>query len=348
MERKGGSTMWKYILAVVFVLAIGMHDLMAGAVITSGRIAIGVNDEGHLNVPAGTNGISTQAPEVGIAYDFSGAGDWQDATAPGCLCEGWGVSGNGISGYANVSSDGGAVNLTVDSFTSDASSITSSVHLTSLPGLSVTQAYSPSSEAPGALFVNNVTITNTTGADMTDVRYVRVMDWDIPPTEFDEYVTIVGTATTTDLAVSHDDGFESADPLAATDPLDPATLDVDFEDNGPDDHGAYFRFDFGDLADGESKEFSIYYGGAANEADMLSALGAVGIELFSLGQSNSGSTPGNDLPTYAFGFKGVGGDIVLPPPDGTPVPEPGTFMLMGIGLAGLGAVARRRLKKEKK
>jgi type IV pilus assembly protein PilY1 len=327
-------------LTVLFLLAAaGAPEARAGAVIVSGSIALGVNDQGHLNTVDPTGAVSTVNASGGaVGLAFSGIdGSFRDATAPGCLCEGWGVSGSGHSGYASVDS-GGISNLTVDSFTSSASSITSSVHLTSLPGLTVSQVYAPSVAAPLALFEDKVTITNLTGAPITELRYVRVMDWDIPTTEFSEFVTIKGTATTFLLEKSHDDGFETPNPLASTTPIDPTTEDVDFTDNGPNDHGAYFRFMFGDLAAGESYTFSIFYGAAESEAAMLAALSAVGIELFSLGQSSTADGPSLGTPaTFAFGFKGVGGTAILPT-----VPEPGTVLLLGAGIAGLLCWRRRR------
>lgn len=309
----------------------------AGAVITSGNIALGVNAEGHLNTldPTGAVSTSNAGGYVGIAYKFAD-GTWRDATSPGCLCEGWGVSGSGSSGYANVSTDGGANNLTVDSFTSSASSITSKVSLTSGAALSVSQTYAASVAAPGKLFENKVVISNTGATTITDVRYVRVMDWDIPPDEFNEYVTIKGTATTTQLEKSHNNGFNTANPLNDFGPRNPATVDADFVDNGLDDHGAYFRFLFGDLAAGESKEFSIFYGATGTEVDMINALNAAEVELYSLGQW-SGDPTGGTPATYAFGFKGVGG-VIQPPA----VPEPGTILLLGSGLVGLAFWRKRR------
>lgn len=80
-----------------------------------------------------------------------------DATAPCCLCEGWGVSatlvgGGAVSESANKNG-GGATNLTVESFITDAgagtgSFATSVVSLTDTPGLLVEHAYSVSDAAP--------------------------------------------------------------------------------------------------------------------------------------------------------------------------------------------------------
>ena len=92
------------------------------------------------------------------------------------------------------------------------------------------------------------------------------MDWDVPPTEFNEYVTIKGTATTTFLELSHDDGFATVRSARCPPARSIAgTTDVDFTDNGPNDHGAYFRFNFGTLADNAKREFDIFYGAAGTE-----------------------------------------------------------------------------------
>lgn len=329
----------------------GQQIALAQAIIshTNGDVILGVNAEGHLNVDnsVGTPNVSNSS-RTGLGFDFGG-GDYRDATSPGCFCEGWGVSATvaavGVSGYANVDIDG-VVNLSVDSFMSTASTATSMVHLTGTPGLTVTQAYSPGAGlagGAGALFRDDVTITNTTGGTIDDVRYVRVMDWDVPPTEFSEFVTILGTGTTTLLERSHDNGFDTANPLSEFGPINAATADVDFVDDGPNDHGAYFRFNFGSLEDGESATFSIFYGAAENEAAANMLVGLESLELFSYGQSNDGGSPGNSLPTYIFGFSGVGGEPIIPPPPPTSgLPEPGTLLLLGGGLLGLALWRRRR------
>ncbi|HEX2854152.1 MAG TPA: PEP-CTERM sorting domain-containing protein [Opitutaceae bacterium] len=333
---------------IAALLGAGLQSAHAGAVIINpaGTVALGINDAGHLNFSSAVNPSNASATGLSI---ITPAGVRLDATAPGCLCEGWGVSGNGVAGYANVSTDGGVNNLTVDTFSSTATTATSNVHVTSLPTLSVSQVYTPATEAGASdvLYKDTVTITNTGAATITDVRYVRVMDWDVPPTEFSEYVSIVGTASTTLLQRSHNDGFETANPLVNGSPITASTLNSDFTDLGVLDHGAYFRFGFGNLAAGESKTFSIYYGAAFSETQALNALGAVGIELYSLGQSSTPNGPDLGLPyTFAFGFKGVGGIVVVPPgPESGAVPEPGTYGLIGAALLGAAVYFRRRQTK---
>ncbi len=328
MKKRLMNGMIGAVVALV-VLAGSARSVWAGAVITSGPVTLGIGTLGNLG--DGTFG--------GTGLSLAGVGD---AIAPGCFCEGWGVAGNGKSGYADIAVDG-FVNLTGDSFGSTATTATSMVHLTSLPDLQVTQAYAPSAGAPTALFEDTVTIKNASGTtSLTDVRYRRVMDWDIPPTVFHEFVTIAGLPAT-NIIFTNDDGFDTANPLSV--PTSPGGdlfgcgTSVNFTDCGPSDHGAHFDFKFDDLNPGDSKTFSIFYGAAYSEAAALAALGSVGAEGLSLGQFSgdpTGGTPG----TYIFGFKGVGGT----PIGTTPViPEPGTLSLLTLGFAGIGFGARKRL-----
>ena len=177
-------------------------DANAGAVIfnslnpTSQTVALGVNDQGHLNTRDGN--VVTNASATGIALNFGDAvsPDYRDATSPGCLCEGWGLAvtlngglGDRVSGFAGVDS-GGIGGLTGGTFGATTTSATSLVSLFEEPRISITHEYGVSL-APNT-FQGNVTIRNNSAETITDVVYRRAMDWDVPPTEFSEFVTHQG------------------------------------------------------------------------------------------------------------------------------------------------------------
>jgi type IV pilus assembly protein PilY1 len=333
--------------ALVFAPVVSAQAILES---TSGgnSVALGVDLYGQLNVANFVGGSSvgaTNAGAVGISFYMpaganggASAAGYYDATSPGCLCEGFGVSatdGSAVSHTSYANNAAGIFNLTSASFTSSATDITATAHLTTLPGLSV--EHHSFVNTAGTLFETRVTITNGTGAAITDLRYARAMDWDVPFSEFHEYVTHIGVATTTELETSHDNGFASGNPLDPSFEIAGGTTNVDFSDVGPYDHGSFFIFNFGGLGIGESKEFSIFYGAAPTEAGMLSALAAAGAELVSLGQSGtfSTSTTIGDPVTYGFGFSGVGG-LVIPS-----VPEPGSLVIWGAGMLSLVRLRRR-------
>jgi len=276
-----------------------------GAIIDNGLIQLGVHDEGHLNVPDGTPSSGTGTTFVGLRYVPTNA----EATAPGCLCEGWGVADaiSGVTGSANEDG-GGVINIAPISYVSAASTAVSVVQIGST--FEVTHDYHPSPVTPNVYEVV-VTVENISGAGV-DLRYRRVMDWDVEPTAFAEFVTIQGTAGAANVLFASDDGFAPADPLAG-----PSSINFtgDAIDDGPLDHGALFDFGFGLLPAGDSFTFTTFYGAAATEGEALGALAAVGAEVYSLGQPNTPDGPTGGMPnTFIFGFKGVGG---------TPLCEPG-------------------------
>jgi len=309
----------------------------------NGRVAIGVNATGYLDTNAAAlGGPRTQGSGglLGIAYDFAGIGGrtgFQDALSPGCLCEGLGVAGNGAGSYVNGSFGNSGITYVSDTFV-PGTSHTSVVN--GAAGLTVTQVVTRSAETgTGALFQAAVTIANTTAATVSDVMYARVMDWDVPVTEFREYVTHAGVSLggTSNLLRATDNGFATGNPITGlSDPGIAAAPNTNGDQGGIADHGSLFVFGFGDLAAGASTTFNIFYGAGRDLSDAISLLTQVGAELYSLGQSSVGGVRGDDRPTYIFAFNGVG----LPPV--TTVPEPATLGLFGLGLFGLAAARRRR------
>ncbi|MGN2393045.1 PEP-CTERM sorting domain-containing protein [Pelomicrobium sp. G1] len=358
----------KTVLTLAFVAGgLGLAGTaQAGAFITNGTITLGVNDEGHLNVfptDAGVVGtypgvsLSGTTP-VGLRYNPTGA----ESTAPGCVCEGWGagIVSLGVSGYANRAVDG-IVNLSLVSFSATASTATSVVDIlgaSGAPVLRVTHFYHPSPSVN--LYQVDVTIQNLSGMDLAagDLVYRRVMDWDVEPTAFSEFVTIqgvpalLGVANGNNVRRTGNNGFDTANPLTtfgATIFGGACTaaelLNSNFTDCGPADHGAVFDFEFEALANGASRSFVTYYGAAGTEADADAARALVGAGLYSYGQCDSSSDSScshiTGAPnTFIFAFGATGGVLEPPPPTG--VPEPGSLALVGLGLMGLAALRSRK------
>ena len=312
-----------YLAIAAMILA---PSLAPAAVITNGTVSLGVNDLGQLN-----------ADGIGLVY----APNNHEATIHGCECEGWGVGigETGQSGYANNSL--GIAGLTSVSFTSNGTGAVSTVTVDGTD-LRVTHIFAPATETAN-LYRVSVRIENLGKTDIADLRYTRTFDWDVDPTPFSEFVTIQGVATTPSVLSASNNGFLSSDPFGSRSTLGASG---DFVDVGPFDHGANFDFGFGALLGGATYDFDIFYGAAGTEADILAALGAVGVELYSLGQSEGDplglgtDASGNPTSTFAFGFKGVGGVIIVDPPAPIPVPASGLLLISALGAFGL----RRRTK----
>lgn len=304
------------------------------------KIAIGVNPRGHLNTSKEEDGgpnIVNNAGYTGVAFQFAIGGvksrlasggtlsasenRWQDATAPGCQCEGWGAGGvdkfgRQFHGYANASS--GISNVTVKSFTFDLTSIESITTINDSagnPALEVKHVYGPSPIATDTLFEVTISITNIAGYKITDVRYNRSMDWDIPPSEFSEVVSAVGvdasvaTGKLPRVLMSGNNGFMRPNPFNSAGSHNRGKGTGDFDRYGPRDHGFTATFGFGELLCGENHNFISYYGAAENRTTLEAALASESIPLYSIGESKP--TASSDV-SYAWGFKGVSGTALAP------------------------------------
>ena len=296
-------------------------SMASAAIVDNGTIQLGIDTLGQLNVSDPTNPSATGLTVTGLRDLRTN----YEATADGCLCEGWGagIGETGENGFANNAY--GTSNLTSVSFTSDATSATSVVDVGS--EIRVTHTFAPATETNN-LYRVHVTMENISGGDIADLRYTRAMDWDIEPTAFDEFVTIGGTAAASNVLYADDNGFTTGNPF---DHPGAIFASGDQVDTGPGDHGARFDFGFGQLLVGDSFSFDIFYGAAPTEVAALNSLNAVGAEVYSLGQSVNdmgGDTRGYS--TFIFGFSGVGGHVVPP----VPVPASAFLLLGGLGMLG--------------
>jgi hypothetical protein len=342
-------------LVGLVVAAYGDRSLQAAAtppeaIIDNGTVQLGLNPEGHLIVSFGTMSRPDMAPsengstdQVGLRYMPTNG----EALAPGCDCEGWGVSGdtgaetefsgfttgpNGTAGSSNlvvVSGSGGTGVTNTSGHTDTTHSVGSAFKsvVTTAGRLRVTHDIHPSSASPN-LYEINVTVQNVSFSAVSDARYRRVMDFDVPPTTFHEHVEIHIPPTFDGILFrATTDGFRSADPLAPPGPFvgsPPTKLGYEAGDptdynGGPTDQGALFDLDLGPLAglseadplqSGEAKAFTIYYGAAANRTEALKALSAVGATAYALGISSTSFDPAapanNNDNVFIFGYGETG------------------------------------------
>ena len=301
-----------------------------GAVVSNGVVQLGVTKWGDLNYDCSGNG-DVDCPDGSAAGGTSVVGIRfvplnTDATADGCPCEGWGAAdaASGLTGYANQSA--GNDNVTPVSLiaTPTTAVVTTDISDGNLPGfeLRVVHDYHPSTVSPN-LYEATVRITNIGTENVGDLRYRRVMDWDIEPTPYNEWVTIANTGASRQLLFDSDGGFASSDPLSGPSYMESQSVCgsgytglCEFSNLGsggvypdqtyPSDHGALFDFGFGELTPGQTRIFQTYYGAAPSRAVAESAVAAQGIGVYSLGEPDCGAN-GNDggLCTGLDPFDGV-------------------------------------------
>jgi autotransporter-associated beta strand protein len=270
--------------------------LSAGAVITNGTVELGVNDTGTLI-------YGGESPD-GIGLKYLPSGREALAWVPWALCEGWGVAdanNTTVDGWSDTAY--GSYNLSTPTFTHTNSTATSVVSV--LGALQVTHTFVPS-PVTSDLYQIDVQIKNISQTAIGDLRYRRVMDWDVDPTIKFECVSVFGTSSA--LLYDNNNGFAQPDPLIHFDPIPQFPDDVgEFISmcydtyHGYHDIGSLFDFHFGSLAAGDTCAFTLFYGAAGSKADAQAALAAVGSEVSSIAWSVD--DPVNGTPsTFAFGF----------------------------------------------
>jgi hypothetical protein len=185
------------------------------------------------------------------------------------------------------------------------------------PALRVTHWVHPSIESRN-LYAVDVTIESLLeGEGITDLRYRRVVNWQVPPTPGEELTTVAGCCGNAN-GNPDDDPAGAADRLFradwsglghSTDPLDQSGTfsSANVTDAGPRNGGGTFDLAFGAVEPGEPVRFRLYYGAAGSEAEAETALAAAGVEAYLLGQPSSAATSGAPN-TFMFAISGIGGE----------------------------------------
>jgi hypothetical protein len=270
-------------------------------VISNGTVSLGVNPTGNLIVGTPSTGVpGAPSTGVGLRYVPTDA----EALAIAVPTEGWGVAAGAVAGYANRA-QGAPFNMTVHSFIRTATTAKSVVDIGST--FRVTHEYQPTT-TPN-LYKVDVAIKNLSATSL-DVVYRRVMDWDIEPTPFNEFVSVRGTTGITGVPVSatNNGPYASADPRVAL----PGAATGDFS-TGPTDQGATFDLSFTGLESGATKTFVLYYGAAANTSAAQAAALLVGVEVLTLARPNVGGPVFDGSPnTFIAAFKGLGRPVLTP------------------------------------
>lgn len=293
------------------------------AVIENGVIRLGIDDEGSL-INCGS----------GLAYDQWGSGSYSEVLDHGTLSEAFGVSATvagpgGSSFYGGASSDLGRKNLEITNpMTFTLESAKTTVNISTGP-LEVTHHFQPSPETQN-LYQITVTYKNTDPTKtLKDLRYRRVMDFDVVPT-YSECMSIFYQGTNPQyLEYATNNGFLGVDPSNDVSgnkkgtgfPNLPGPLGG-IDDFGPMDQGALFNFKFTGVTipPGGTFSFNIFYGAAADKTGADAAVNAVGatIGAFAFNPSPNSNwgvcseTDGSGPGVFIFGFSPVPPPCVLP------------------------------------
>lgn len=299
----------------------GLASPTCAAVIESNSIRLGIDAEGSLI-------------NCGAGLQYKKFGTWTEVLNYGTLVDAFGASAKiGVGGtdfYGGASSaspgisnlDPATIQFTTETAKTTVKAAKTTVKVTGQP-LKITHNFKPSTDTDD-LYEITVTYKNTHATDsLTDLRYRRVMDFDVPePVVFDECISIFHTSPKF-LEYAHNNpftsdndprsnqslnslsGFASCIPGTNNCPQAPGP-NMDF---GPYDQGAFFNFHFAGftIPPGGTFEFNIYYGASANKAAADAAVSAVGATTaayaFNPGDANSCSnSDGSNPAVFIFAF----------------------------------------------
>jgi hypothetical protein len=308
---------WLAAGAALALLLAGSSLGHAGVLITSpgGQYAVGIGSLGNL--------------ELSSDHVFVRTSDGFDPIRPGVPREAWGVSANGIGGYADTANSSppfkNLVNNGAPIYNANTAFISTFLQDASLNNLlRIDQSYSFA--APNVLAIHE-TITNVSGV-VQSTLFSRNVDWDFSSSNND--LSTVDPLTGPIIQSSFG-GFDTPDPTASF-AFDAGPGGGKF---GPADIGGGMRIDLGNLAPGASSGFTIYH--ALNffgqpDAALRTQLTGLGADFIITG----------DDPADPFGVTRSAAMAFAP--DNSAAPEPGSLVLLGLGLLSLGGYAWRRKK----
>ena len=252
----------------------------------------------------------------------------QDYILPGTPRDSWGITGSTGSAFADYQ-DYGTLGISSTLITPGLNSATAVSSL--MNGIALTQVYN--FFAPNILSIQE-TVTNTTGADIDNVIFRRNVDFDVPPTAFNENVFGVLGANASVVGNSYY-GFENPNPSS------PFGYQCGTSCNQTGDLGVGIDLGLGTLTAGSSKTFAYYYGinqPGQNLNDLFSQAQGLGLNyLIGAQSSENGAYPGLGSGAAFLGVSSVGTIAGA-------VPEPATWAMMILGVGAVGFAMRRSRK----
>lgn len=255
-----------------------------GSSVSNGTVDIGVNALGTLiNESLGLRRTGKDYTEV-LARGRMGA----------YLREGWGVDDGIDSGAVSEFGIGHGVEL--ESYTAAGRTATS---IARVGDLRVTHDFAPT--ASPDLYAARVTVERVGAISPGKVMYRRVIDFDVAPTAFNEYITWGKRQSGDDSRVVAltNNGFAYPNPAhSATDQGSVGYV----ERFGPMDQGGLIDLDIGEVVPGEPVSFTLFYGVSIGRSRAMDALDVVGADVYMLGEPGAWTPPSSpgEAPDYEF------------------------------------------------